>query len=219
MSQLRSNFQSELMRLNNELIQMGSFIEQMIERSVALFSHMDEKEAREIIAMDDEVNQMEKSIELKCLNLFMRQQPVAGDLRRITTAMKMITDMERIADHATDIAALSLEMKDTRLQEVCASLTVMADIAMEMLATSIASYVNADLDAAKRVLEKDDALDALFSQVKKELAEDIKEKSDIPLDILNALMAAKYLERIGDHSVNIGEWVIFAKTGVLDLDH
>ena len=209
---MRENYTRDLNRVHDALIDMGSMIEAAISGAVSVLYNHDEKKAREIIAFDEEVDAKEREIEDLCMKLLLRQQPVAGDLRKISVALKLITDMERIGDHAADISEIAMMLKEapnpgkTHLQE-------MAMQTSTMLISSIESYVELDIDKAQKVIAHDDIVDDLFVSVKRELIEQMRtnpEQGEMAADLL---MAAKYFERIGDHATNIAEWVIYAATG------
>jgi phosphate transport system protein len=159
---------------------------------------------------------MEKEIERLCLKIILRQQPVAGDLRLVSAVMKIITDLERIGDHATDISELAVFMAETGKEYIkkLEHIPMMAEETIYMLNRSIESFVKKDVDMAKRVIAKDDVVDDLFVQIKTELVDLIKKDSNNTDQAVDFIMIAKYFERIGDHAVNIAEWVVFSLTGV-----
>ena len=169
--------------------------------------------AKKAIEADDAIDHQEREIENLCLKLFLTQQPVAGDMRNISAALKMITDMERIGDHASDISELTLCMAGTPYIKKLEHIQQMAKETIVMLVSSIEAYVNADEKKAKSVIEHDDVVDDLFDKVKNELITMIHENSDDGEQACDLLMVAKYLERIGDHATNISEWVLFSITG------
>ena len=187
-------------------------VEAAISGAVSVLYSCDDKKAREIIAFDEEIDAKEREIEDLCMKLLLRQQPVAGDLRRISVALKMITDMERIGDHAADISEIAMMLKEAP----CPEQTHLREMAIQtstMLISSIESYVEMNISKAQKVIEHDDIVDDLFVSVKQELIEQMRadpERGEMAADLL---MAAKYFERIGDHATNIAEWVIFAVTG------
>lgn len=209
----RPTFDSELELLNIDLIKMGAMAEEAIDNSIKAFKNKDNALARNVIENDRKIDDIEKSIEARCLSLLLRQQPVATDLRAISTALKMITDMERIGDGAADIAELVIRIGGTEIFNMVEAIPQMAAIACQMVRDSITSFVQSDLALAQEVMKRDDLVDDLFNQVKHELA-DLLAKSHEHIDwAIDFLMIAKYLERIGDHAVNIGEWVEFYRTG------
>lgn len=210
---MRNRFDEQLELLNNSLISMGALCETAIADTIrALLTH-DLRLAEEVIATDKEIDQKEKEIEALCLKLILHQQPVARDLRQISAALKMITDMERIGDQAEEIAAL-VRFLDGHGVGNDALICEMARRAVNMVTESVDAYVKYDIMLAERVIAEDDEVDARFIQVKAELIDAIaKNPSNGELD-LDLLMIAKYFERIADHAVNIAEWVIFAVTGV-----
>ena len=210
---MRNRFDRELVRLNNELIEMGSMIEKSIETAVKAMVNQDVELANRVIESDDEIDQQERQIEDLCLKLLLQQQPVAKDLRLISSALKMVTDMERIGDHATDISEITIALADKSYIKKLEHIQQMAKETIVMLVSSIEAYVNADEKKAKSVIEHDDVVDDLFDKVKNELITMIHENSDDGEQACDLLMVAKYLERIGDHATNISEWVLFSITG------
>ena len=210
---MRNRFDRELVRLNNELIEMGSMIEKSIETAVKAMVNQDVELANRVIESDDEIDQQERQIEDLCLKLLLQQQPVAKDLRLISSALKMVTDMERIGDHATDISEITIALADKSYIKKLEHIQQMAKETMIMLVKSIEAFVNKDIEEAYYVIKRDDVVDDLFSKVKTELVQMIHENVDVGEQATDFLMVAKYLERIGDHATNISEWVIFSITG------
>ena len=210
---MRNRFHRELVRLNNELIEMGSMIEKSIETAVKAMVNQDVELANRVIESDDEIDQQERQIEDLCLKLLLQQQPVAKDLRLISSALKMVTDMERIGDHATDISEITIALADKSYIKKLEHIQQMAKETMIMLVKRIEAFVNKDIEEADSVIKRDDVVDDLFSKVKTELVQMIHENVDVGEQATDLLMVAKYLERIGDHATNISEWVIFSITG------
>ncbi|MEG1953928.1 MAG: phosphate signaling complex protein PhoU [Hydrogenoanaerobacterium sp.] len=212
----RSSFDKELEQLNLELIEMGGMIEEAIVRSVEALEGHDKNTAAEIIANDHLVDDMEKQIEARCLRLLMRQQPVARDLRAISTALKMITDMERIGDQASDIAELSIRLDSNKPLSMAKHIPQMAGIASLMVHDCVKSFIDSNLDIAHETIARDDEVDELFNVVRGELIKTLSGESDAEKanQAIDLMMIAKYLERIGDHAVNICEWVVFYSTGL-----
>lgn len=208
---MREKYEAELKNLNASIIKMGKMIEVAIENSVVALLGRDTATAKVIATNDDKIDDMEKDIESQCLRLLLQQQPMASDLRIITAALKMITDMERIGDHAADIADLIIELPDFSYSNMNAIAQIGSEI-IKMLNDSVESYINRDFNAAKNIIAHDDVIDELYYAIKKDLVEKIK-KTDQGEQILDYLLIAKYFERIGDHCTNIAEWVIFAVTG------
>ncbi len=210
---MRNRFDRQLEQLNNELINMGSLIEEAIEMAITALMKQDAKKAKEIVDFDEEIDEKEREIESLCLKLLLQQQPVARDLRQISAALKMITDMERIGDHAADISEMTILMAGTPYIRNIEHLQTMAKEAMVMLVKSIEAYVEKDLEKAEKVIESDDVIDDLFDQIKAELIDAIHQNPDNGEQAADLLMVSKYLERLGDHATNIAEWVIFSITG------
>ena len=210
---MRNRFDEQLSQLNKEIISMGSMIEQSIETAVDALIHQDVKKAQKAMDGDKEIDHQEKEIENLCLRLLLQQQPVARDLRVISAALKMITDMERIGDHAVDLSELTVVMAGQPYMKKLEHIEQMAKETMVMLISSLEAYVNKNLEQAREVIEHDDVVDDLFVQVKTELIDLIHQNEDNGEQAADLLMAAKYFERIGDHATNIAEWVIFSITG------
>ncbi|MCD7883718.1 MAG: phosphate signaling complex protein PhoU [Lachnospiraceae bacterium] len=212
---MRDRFVEKLDQLQKELLEMGMLCEEAIMNTYRLLVTTENREtmAEEIDRLENEIDGKEQAIESICLQLLLRQQPVASDLRRISAAMKMITDLERIGDQATDIAEI-MKTGSIDVPVKGVAITQMAEFTIDMLNKSVESYVNRDLELAKEVIESDDKLDAMFLEVRKTLTEPETSSQFSSDQILDLLMIAKYYERIGDHATNIGEWVEFSLTGV-----
>jgi len=210
---MRNRFDRQLSTLNDELIEMGSMIEKSIETAIKALVNQDVDLARHAIEADEEIDRQERIIEDLCLKLLLQQQPVAKDLRLISAALKMITDMERIGDHATDISEITIELSKESYIKKLDHIQQMAKETMVMLVQSVEAFVNKDMDKARAVIAHDDVVDDLFNKVKAELIAMIHEDVNAGEQASDLLMAAKYFERIGDHATNISEWVIFSITG------
>lgn len=210
---MRNKFDDELENLNLELIKMGGLIETSIELSAKVLIDRDLELIKKVNDLEIEIDDMEKIIERHCLKLLLQQQPVASDLRVISTALKMITDMERIGDNACDIAEISEFLIDQVYIKDLVHIPQMADAAISMVKRSIDAFVNKDKKLAMEVCSDDDIVDELFVVIKNELIEKIREKAENGEQAIDLIMIAKYLERIGDHAENIAEWVIFSITG------
>lgn len=210
---MRQHFDESLARLSNEMINMGSMIEGAIETAVDAFINQNIEKAKKAVEYDDVVDREEKEIENICMKLLLKQQPVATDLRTISAALKMITDMERIGDHAADISELTFAMAGQPYIKRPYIISRMAKETVDMLIKSLDAYAGKNLSKAWEVIKHDDVVDDLFSSARKELIMLIHENPDNGEQAANLLMVAKYFERIGDHAVNIAEWVIFSITG------
>ena len=210
---MRNRFDRQLEELNNSLIHMGSLIEQAIEAAVDGLVQQDVEKAKQAMEFEEEINHAEREIEALCLKLLLQQQPVASDLRLISAALKMITDMERIGDHATDISELTMLLAKQPHRINMGHIKQMAKETIVMVIQSLEAYVNKDMEQAKAVIARDDVVDELFLTVKKEILVILRENVEYGEQAEDLLMAAKYFERIGDHAVNIAEWVIFSITG------
>ncbi len=209
----RSTFSRELEELNSSLEKMSIAAEEAIEQALKALISNDRETAQRLVKEDEAIDQMERDIETRCLNLMLRQQPVAADLRHISTALKVVTDLERIGDHAADIAELTLSINGEDSCDEIQHLPTMAENVKTMLRAAITAFINRDVAAAREIEKTDDVIDELFVKTRKEvvqlIASDIS-KSDKAIDFL---MVAKYLERIGDHAVNVCEWTEFSVNG------
>jgi phosphate transport system protein len=210
---MRYRFDQELDKLNLELIKMGGLIENAIEYSAKALINRDLSLIRNVNELEIEIDDMEKTIESHCLKLLLQQQPVASDLRIISTALKMITDMERIGDNAEDIAEIAEYMVNQKFIKDLVHIPQMAEATISMVKRSVDAFVNKDKVLAEEVCAADDIVDNLFQVVKEELIEKIQENKENGEQAIDLIMIAKYLERIGDHAENIAEWVIFSITG------
>ncbi len=206
---MRRKFDARLNTLNLEMMRMGAMIEEQIQKAVDALVHQDAEQAEEIIRGDTDVDHMQKRIENLCFQLLMQQQPVATDLRVISAAMKMVTDMERIGDHAADISEITLMMADAPYTMNMDTIKAMASETLLMLIHSVESYVEKRMDKAQKVIDHDDVVDQLFDQAKQELVTEIRKGEGNAEHIIDMLIVAKYFERIGDHATNIANWVIF----------
>ena len=210
---MRNRFDRQLQQLNEELIEMGEHIEYAIEMASNAFATQDCEKAKEAISYDTEIDQQERDIEALCMKLLLQQQPVAKDLRLISSALKMITDMERIGDHAADISEMTLSMAGAPYMIKPDYIQKMAVETIDMVIRSVNAFVNKDLEAARWVIKRDDVVDELFDSVKNRLIDLINSNKENGEQASDMLMVAKYFERIGDHATNIAEWVIFSITG------
>ncbi len=210
---MRNRFDRQLKQLNDDLVDFGSMIETDIETAINALVNQDVELAKKIIDSDEEVDRAERDVENLCLKLLLQQQPVAKDLRLISAALKMITDMERIGHHAADISEITVIMSDASYIKKLEHIQKMSKETMIMLVGSIEAFVNKDIEKAQDVIKHDDIVDDLFCKVKNELVNIIHQDVDAGEQAANLLLIAKYLEKIGDHAVNISEWVIFSITG------
>lgn len=214
---MRSRFDQQLMQLNEMLVQTGELCEQAISQTMVALSSSSDEIAREVIRADAHIDQMERDIEHLCLKLLLQQQPVAGDLRQVSAALKMITDMERIGDQAADIAEI-VKSTDMSLVRGFPKIPQMAAKTSEMVHDAVRSFVDRDLALATATQAADDAVDRMFDEVATEMIDFIVHADAADAQkAIDVIMIAKYLERIGDHATNIAEWVDFAITGVHDV--
>ena len=209
---MRSHFDEQLNILNNELITMGALCEEAIASAVKLLTENSPEIKENAIQTDKQIDRKEKEIETLCMRLLLQQQPVASDLRVISSALKMISDMERIGDQASDIAEMA---EYTAVDAVQSKVHIidMAAATIKMVTESVDSFVKKDINAARAVIKHDSIVDGLFDKVKGELIYAVQQRSANAETLIDMLMIAKYLERIGDHAENIAEWVIYSITG------
>lgn len=210
---MREYFDLKLKALNDKLIEMGALVEGAIKNTITIITNgeYDKLETSRII--EEKINTMEREIQNYCLNLLLLQSPVAGDLRTVSAALKMITDLERIGDQAIDIAEMSTYLKDCENIYSMTHISEMAERSSNMVTTAIDAFVKKDLKLAKTVATMDDAIDDLFNKVKQEVIDIINANKELDQQAIDVLLIAKYFEKIGDHAENIGEWVVFSITG------
>lgn len=213
---MRKQFDDELNKLNADLVKMGHLVEIAIENMIDAFKHQDKALAKEIITNDRLINDVERTIESRSFNLILTQQPIATDLRNVTSALKIVTDLERIGDQAADIADIILHFDGEHPYRTVEHIPTMAKKAKIMVRESIDAFIKKDLPTAKMVIKMDDEIDELFQEVKQEVVEIIQQNSEKVDNCIDFLMIAKYLERIGDHAVNICEWLEFNQKGTLN---
>ena len=209
---MRNLFDSQLNTLHRKLIEMGSACETAIDLAVKALLEGNADIAHEAASHDREIDQMERDIEAICLKMLLQQQPVARDLRQISAAMKIITDMERIGDQAEDIGEI-VPFLNGRTGVECEDIRLMAETAQQMVRSSVDAYVNQNMALVKKVISMDDIVDDAFDRTKETLIHMISSNREDGQYCLDLLMIAKYLERIGDHATNIAEWVAFSITG------
>ena len=209
---MRKKFNEQLSQLNTELISMGALCEDAISSAAKYLIDHDSSFKNKIFEADSQIDQKERDIENLCMKLLLQQQPVASDLRTISSALKMISDMERIGDQASDIAEMVCFVNESRLGGKV-HIADMARATIKMVTDSVDSFVKSDIETAYEVIRHDDIVDGLFLKVKKELISGLKDESDNAEALIDLLMIAKYFERIGDHAENIAEWVIYSITG------
>lgn len=212
----RKTYDTELFELDTDLAGMGHSAAAAIEQALTALKTSDAELANRVVEGDSEINAAEHEIEHRCLSLLLRQQPVAGDLRKVSTALKMVTDIERIGDQASDIAEIVLHLHPEGAEAVGVLNDIyrMGDLVIGMVKDSIGAYVQVDLELAAGVKQRDDQADAAFTRISGEIAGFIAARPAEAACALDLFMITKYLERLGDHAVNIAEWVEFLKTGV-----
>ena len=209
---MRNRFDAQLELLHHKLIEMGNLCEQVISMTYKVLMDENHEAAKEIIEKDGHIDLIERDIESLCLKLLLQQQPVASDLRKVSAALKMITDMERIGDQAADIAEIIMTT-NIKAPGLDVPIGRMAEATVRMVTDSVNAYVWQDLDTAQKVIEYDDVVDNLFDEVKEMLIREIDTNPMIHEHVMDILLIAKYYERIGDHATNISEWVEFSITG------
>ncbi len=210
---MRNRFDRQLADLNKELTDLGMLVEEAIAGAVNVVMKHDLNTAKDIIMEDEEIDQKEREIEALCMKMFVQQQPVARDFRKITSALKLITDMERIGDQAADMCDIVLKT-DIRPENIPEEIKTMAAGAIYMVNTAVEAYIENNEALAREVIAYDERIDSLFVEVKHILTEAIKSNSDTNIDAIDVLMIAKYIEKIGDHAENIAGWVVYSITGV-----
>ena len=211
---IRKVFEEELAELKTELVEMCYLTEQMIGDAITALVNRDRELGKSIGDMDKRVDEYEMAIEKKCMRILLKQQPVAKDFRVVSTALKMITDIERFGDQAADIGDLVSTMPGETYIKKLTHITAMGDLALKMVRDSVNSFINNDEPLADDVIRLDDEMDELFLTVKNELIELIKVDANNGDQAIELMMVAKYLERIGDHAVNVAEWTKYNETGV-----
>lgn len=215
---MRNYYQSQLDEINKRLIDMALLLEKAIENAIGALKENNPELLETGTEYELQINNMEKEIESLCLNVILRQQPVASDFHRVSAVLKMITDMERIGDIAEDITIHSVMLKKSRTSEIIDEAVKMGRIAVSMLKNSINAYVVGDVELALNSCREDDIIDDLFDTVMKQLVQMIKTDEQGADEAPDLLMISKYFERMGDHTVNIAEWVVYAYTGARNID-
>lgn len=210
---IRSKYEAELRLVFDKLVDMCHATEIAIEKSITALRMRDPDLAREVMREDRDIDSAEREIEQDCLKILLMERPVASDFREVSAALKMITDLERIADQAADISEISLQFGEEKFIKEPEHITQMATLAIGMVKDGVQSYINRDLATARGLDKRDDRVDKLFETIKKDLIALIRQNPDNADQAILFMMIAKYLERIGDHAVNIGEWVEYAVTG------
>ncbi len=214
---MREYFDTELANLNNQLIGMGTLVESAIKNAVEIIANNSAELLDKAREQEELINTSERKIQNHCIRLLLHQAPVANDLRKVSSALKMITDLERIGDQAIDIAEVSQYIKSRNTVINVTHIDEMANQTSKMVTLAIDAFVKKDFDLAKTVSKSDDVIDELFDKVKKETVEIIQRDKALGEEAIDLMMIAKYLERIGDHAVNIAEWVAFSITGSREL--
>ena len=210
---MRKVFDKELLKLHNSILRMGSIVEKQINTSIKALVKKDEDLANKVIKNDDLVDELEKEIENECIVLIAKEQPLATDLRKIFTTLKIVTDLERMADHAVDIAKIAKKIKDEEYIKSLTKIPKMADIVQNMIKESLDSYVNENKEEAYKACILDDEIDYIYKTTFKEYINTMIEKKETINQLTQFLFVCKYLERIADHTTNICEWTIYLVTG------
>lgn len=212
----RVTFEQELVELNKSLEEMGVFVENALENLTQAIEERDAELAKSMIKNDRYVNDMERNIESKCLSLITRQQPIARDLRMISAVLKVVTDVERVGDHVVDIAELLARFGEADPCVISEHIPVMLMAAKEMVQDAIDAFVNKSIEDAGKVIASDDIVDDMFNRVKNDVIEKLRTERGSEDHCIDTVNIAKYLEKIGDHAVNIAEWEVFKETGSID---
>lgn len=210
---IRNKYEAELNVFYSKIIEMCRKSELAIEKSITALKTRNSDLAKQVISEDKDIDNLEKDIEQDCLKILLMEHPVASDFRDISAGLKMITDLERIADQASDISEITLQFGKEKFIKEPEHIALMGKIVIEMVKDGVHSYINKDVETAKQLDKTDDKVDELFETVKKDLIELIKQNADNADQAILFMMIAKYLERIGDHAVNIGEWAEYSVTG------
>ena len=210
---MRVMLEEQLTQLNNSLIEISGIVEQAIMNANTALINQDVELAKKIISTDDIIDIMEKEIESLCIRIILQQQPVASDLRFITSVLKILTDVERIGDHASDISELIVKLADKTYIKDLEHIPQMAEATLTMVKHSIEAFVKRDIALANDVVTRDDQVDDLFETVKNDLIDLIKKDANNGEQAIDLIMIAKYFEKIGDHATNVAEWVVFTLTG------
>ena len=210
----RKNFEEELVDLHDTLSRMCAIVEGMIGEAVSALKTLDRKLGASVAEMDREVDDLELAIEKKCMRILLKQQPVARDLVKVTTALKVITDVERIGDQAADIGEIVRSYPENKLFKEPEHIGRMGDLAVAMIHQSVEAFMSESVGGADMVIHADDEMDTLFNEVKQELIEKISGDALVADQAVQLLMVAKYLEKIGDYAVNVSEWAKYLVTGV-----
>ena len=214
---VRSRFMAQMEQLNTELIVMGTLCENALEKVANALENPTDEVSRDIIILSKKTEEKERELENICINLLLKQQPVASDLRQISSALKMVTDMRRIGEVAGNIAEI-LSQDNLRMDYDTSILKKMAAATKKMVSNTLDAFVKSDIRTAQQVERDDDQVDELFAQSKHELIQIIRNSQDSGEQAIDYLMIAKYFEKIGDHAVNISQWVLFMITGTLEAD-
>jgi len=210
---LRNKFQREIESLKTKLVRMGALVESAIDDSAKALITQNKELCQKVIDTEKDIDALRVEIESKSLKILLMQQPVAGDLRAISTALKLIAEMERIGDQARDICDILLELCEEDYQQALVILPQMAELARVMVRESVDAFVKESVELAEKVIKIDDEMDDLFNKLKVKMVKNLKEKPKYADQMIYFLMLGKYFEKIGDHAENIAQWVIFAKTG------
>ncbi len=209
----REQFHTELLRLQQEILRMGALVEEQMARAIQSLTDQNLELADQVVADDDRVDDLEMDIERRCLTLLALQQPLAGDLRTVSTALKIITDLERMADHAVDIAKVTRRIAPEPLVKPLIDIPRMATLAAHMVRSALNAYVARDIDMARAMIRMDDEVDHLYRVIFDDLIEIMRRDAQSSFQSTHLLFVANYLERIADHATNLGEWIVYMVTG------
>lgn len=212
----RTTFINELNQLKENVADMATRVEKNYETLFEAYEKKEKAAIEKIVAVDKDINRRQREIESECLFLITKQQPIVSDLRAVTASLKVVTDIERVGDHVADIAELLIRMDMKELAVYSAHLNPMIRETRDMLRMAVDAFTGRNKEEAQEVIQKDDVVDELFNAVKNDVIESLKKETRDADECVDILMIAKYLEKIGDHGVNIGQWEIFQETGEID---
>ncbi|HWI64258.1 MAG TPA: phosphate signaling complex protein PhoU [Symbiobacteriaceae bacterium] len=213
---MRQSFHDQLQELQRIIVNMGDLVAEMIEQATRSLAHKDSELARKVITADDEIDRLLIDVQMRSMQLLALQQPMARDLRRIGTGMKIVTDLERMADHATDIAEVTLKLEGEPLMKPLVDIPRMAGLAQEMTRQALTAYVSQDEKLARSMIEMDHEVDGIYSRMFDELLGFMERDPLLVKQATYLLHVAAYLERVADHATNVGEWTIYMLTGQLE---
>jgi phosphate transport system protein len=211
---VRQHFQEALREMNQDVLKLGTLVEEALRKAVRAFQDKDTEAAEQIIRDDDQINNMQLQLEDRCVVLIATEQPVATDLRRLMTSVKIVSNLERIGDHAVHMARATIRLKDeTYIKPIINRIPQMAEIGITMVHEALTAFINADVDKAVEISKRDDELDEMHAKVFSDLTAAMMSDANTVLQATSLLLIIRFLERLGDHVTNICEWIVFSNTG------